>query len=192
MSRETDISDTIVAKSDQLNADDILAGPITVTVTAVKRTNDDQPVAVHISGGYQPWKPCKTMRRALVAAWGKDPTKWAGRSVTLKRDASVKWAGEEVGGIRIHALSHIEKRMELSLAETRGKKKKFVIERLAESATEQTLVQKYAKRLSELNTKQEIESAYEKFRESAKSMPESVASEIEEEFNRRLKELQPT
>jgi hypothetical protein len=126
-----DVSDTIVAKSDQLNSDDLIGGPITVTITSVKRSSSgDQPVDVHISGGHQPWKPCKTMRRVLVQAWGKDANQWIGKSLTLKRDPTVKWAGEAVGGIRIHAMSHIEKPLDVSLTETRGKKKRCVIEKI--------------------------------------------------------------
>ena len=94
-----DISDTIIAKSDQLNAEDLIGGPITVTITGVKRTSDEQPVSVEISGGHKPWKPCKSMRRLLIMAWPDgaikeggetkyDPTCWVGRSVTLMREAS--------------------------------------------------------------------------------------------------------
>lgn len=136
-----DISDTIVAKSDQLNAEDLIAGPITVTIIGVKRTSDEQPVSVEISGGHKPWKPCKTMRRLLVMAWPDgakkengetkyDPTCWIGRSVTLIRDPSVKWAGEMVGGIRVAALSHIKAKFEVALAESKKKKKLVTVERI--------------------------------------------------------------
>lgn len=122
-----DVSGTIIAKSDQLNADDLISGPITVEITGVRMMTKDQPIAVSISGGHQPWKPCKTMRRVLVHAWGADASKWVGRSLTLYRDASVKWAGDDVGGIRISAMSHIPKRIALSLAVTKGvKAKNFV------------------------------------------------------------------
>ncbi len=122
-----DVSGTIIAKSDQLNSDDLISGPITVEITGVRMMTKDQPIAVSISGGHQPWKPCKTMRRVLVHAWGADASKWVGRSLTLYRDASVKWAGDDVGGIRISAMSHIPKRIALSLAVTKGvKAKNFV------------------------------------------------------------------
>lgn len=138
MPTEADISDTIVAKSDQLNADDLVGGPITVTIAGVKRGPEDQPVFVSIGlkqadGKDKPWKPCKSMRRALVFAWGKDSTKWTGRSLCLVRDPTVKWAGEAVGGIRIKAMSHIESRLELSLAVSKGKKAKVVIEKLGDA-----------------------------------------------------------
>lgn len=118
-----DVSGTILAKSDQLNADDLIGGrDITVQVTGVLKVAGDQPVVVAISGGHQPWKPCKTMRRVLVAAWGDYASLWVGRWLVLYRDDSVKWSGEAVGGIRIRAMSHIPKRVTLSLAASKGKK----------------------------------------------------------------------
>lgn len=135
-----DISDTIIASSDQLNAGDLIAGPITVTITSVKRSNGDQPVAVSISG-HKDWFPCKTMRRLLIMAWpegsknegGKtsyDPTCWVGRSVTLIRDPNVKWAGELVGGIRVAALSHIKAKFEVALSESKKKRTLVTVEKL--------------------------------------------------------------
>lgn len=124
-----DVSDTIVAKSDQLNADDLMAGPITVKITKVTRGNADQPLSVHITG-HQPWKPCKTMRRVLVAAWGPDAKLWVGRSVRLFRDETVQWASKDVGGVRISHVSDIESEMKLNLTKTRGKKKAHLIKPL--------------------------------------------------------------
>lgn len=127
----SDMTNTIVPKSDQLNADDLIGGPITVTVQSVSKTGaDDQPVSIHIGGGRQPYKPCKSMRRLLVFCWGKDGNQWIGRSMTLYCDPSVKWAGAEVGGIRISHLSHIDKQMSVSLTVTRGKRKPYVVEPL--------------------------------------------------------------
>jgi hypothetical protein len=124
MTGPLDVTPHIQAKSDQLNADDLIGGAITVQVVDVSETGaSDQPVAVRISGNHMPWKPCKTMRRLLVAAWGSDASKWHGRWMRLFRDERVKWAGVEVGGIRVAALSDIDAGgLCLSLAVTRGKK----------------------------------------------------------------------
>lgn len=130
-----DVSGTIIAKSDQLNADDLLSGPITVEITGVRMTKEDQPLSVSISGGRQPWKPCKTMRRVLVHAWGADASKWIGRWLTLYREPTVKWAGGDVGGIRIAAMSHITSRVVISLAETKGKKVKHTVDVLTPPVT---------------------------------------------------------
>lgn len=128
-----DLRDTIIPKSDQLNADQLLGGPMTITVTDVRRGGgDEQPVIIHYEGeSGRPYKPCKSMRRVLVFAWGSDASEWIGRSMTLYNQMDVKFGGQEVGGIRISHLSHIERDIDLSLTTTRGKKAKNTIRRLA-------------------------------------------------------------
>ncbi len=126
-----DLSHTIKPKSDQLNADDLIAGPITATVQNVYMYDSaDQPISVEIGNGYQPYKPCKSMRRLLISVWGKHDTDWIGKSMTLYCDPSVKWAGMEVGGIRISHVSHISKPHSMSLTATRGKRKPYTVEPL--------------------------------------------------------------
>lgn len=105
-----DISHTIIAKSDQLNAGD-LAQPIVVEVRAVRVTGDEQPVVVEIGDGHQPWKPCKGMRRLLAKCWGTNTDTWTGHRVELYNDPNVTWAGERVGGIRVSAISGISSPM---------------------------------------------------------------------------------
>jgi hypothetical protein len=132
-----DLRDTIVPKSDQLNAEQLLGGPITVTVTDVRRGGgEEQPVVVHYEGeGGRPYKPCKSMRKILVFAWGPNGNDWIGRSMTLFNRPDVKFGGEEVGGIRISHLSHIPKDISVALTATRGRKEKTSIGRLAEGPT---------------------------------------------------------
>lgn len=118
-----DISGTLTAKSNQLNADDLLGGPITVRIVRVLAGDSaEQPVAVHIDGGHRPWMPCKTTRRILAALWGPKTGPWIGRSITLYRDSEVKWGGQQVGGIRIRAMSHIDSVTRLALQETKKSK----------------------------------------------------------------------
>ena len=131
-----DISHTILAKSAQLNADDLIAGPVTVRIASVNLTDTEQPVAIHLDG-HQPFMPCKTMRRVLVAGWGADAGKWVGRYLSIFRDPDVKWAGKAIGGIRIAAMSDIKGSMTLTLAETKGGKKlEYKIAVLARPAAE--------------------------------------------------------
>jgi hypothetical protein len=132
-----DLRDTIVPKSDQLNAEQLLGGPITVTVTDVRRGGgEEQPVVVHYEGeGGRPFKPCKTVRKVLVFAWGPNGNDWIGRSMTLYNRPDVKFGGEEVGGIRVSHLSHIPKDISVSLTETRGRKAKTSIKRLVDGPT---------------------------------------------------------
>lgn len=130
MTDATNLRDTIAPKSDRVNADDFLAGPETVTITAVKRGDADTPVAVHIEGR-KPYYPCKSMRRVLISAWGDNGPDWVGRSMTLYTDPNVKFGGVAVGGIRISHLSHIESDMALALTATRGKRAPFTVRKLA-------------------------------------------------------------
>lgn len=127
-----DLRPTIIPKSDQLNSEQLLGGPMTVTVTEVRLgSSEEQPVVVHYEGeNGRPFKPCKTMRKVLIHAWGADGREWVGRSMTLYNDPSVKFGGEDVGGIRISHMTDIERDIKVSLTSTRGKKAKYEIRRL--------------------------------------------------------------
>jgi len=128
----SNLSDTIIPKSDQLNADQLLGASMTIRVTGVKRgSGDDQPVIVSYEGDNgRPWKPCKSARKVLIFAWGEDGSQWVGRMATLYNKKDVKFGGIEVGGIRISHLSHIKADIALSLNSTRGKKEPLVVKRL--------------------------------------------------------------
>lgn len=118
-----DMRTVIQPKSDQQNSDDFVAGPRTVRITGVEIKGGEQPISVHFEGDNgKPWKPCKTTARLMVAAWGADASQYKGRSLTLYRDPSVKWAGMEVGGIRISHMSHIDTDMVYAATVTKGKR----------------------------------------------------------------------
>lgn len=131
-----DLSPTIVPKSDQLNADQLLGGPMTITVSGVKiGTTDEQPISIHYpNDDGRPYKPCKTMRKVLVLAWGADGRQWAGRSMMLYTDQSVRFGKDEVGGIRISHLTDIAADINVNLNATKGKKKLYEIKRMAAPA----------------------------------------------------------
>jgi hypothetical protein len=126
-----DMTGVIIPKSDQINADDLLSGPITITITGVKvAPGQEQPVSITFDGSDKVYRPCKSMARVLVAAWGPDASKYTGRSLTLYCDPKVKWGGMEVGGIRISHMSHIESPMTMALTVTRANKKPFTVKPL--------------------------------------------------------------
>lgn len=127
MNDVTNLADTVVPKSDQLNADDMLTGPIVVTVMDVKRGSQDQPVWIVIDGGRQPYKPCKSMRRILIAAWGQNGKEWIGKSMQLYCDPSVKFGGVALGGIRISHMSHISQTLNIMLTQSRGRKAQYTV-----------------------------------------------------------------
>lgn len=128
------LSESIVPKSDQLNAEDLLAGPRTVTIERVTAGTSEQPVNVHlVETPGRPYRPSKTMRRVMVACWGADAALYVGRRMTLYRDPAVKFGGMAVGGIKISHLSNIDKRTTLALTETRGKRAPHVVEPLPDA-----------------------------------------------------------
>ena len=141
MSNVSDLRDTIIPKSDQLNAEQLIGSSMSITVTEVKRGDGDQPVSIHYENDQgRPFKPCKTMRKILIFAWGDDGRAWAGKSMTLFCDPDVKFGGVKVGGIRISHLTHIERDMAVSLNTTKGKKGEFVIKKLAPVRSKEVLL----------------------------------------------------
>ncbi len=132
---EQSLASTIVPKSDQANADDLIAAPVTVEILAVKQGDKESPVWI-VTSGFEgrPWKPCKSMRRVLISAWGEYGSQWVGKFVTLFCDPEVMYGGVKVGGIRISHMSDIEGDLILSLTETRGKRKPFTVRKLVITA----------------------------------------------------------
>ena len=66
-----DLSDSIAPRSDQWNADDLIAGPVTVTIADAKPGAAEQPVDILlVETPKRAYRPSKSMRRVIVAAWG--------------------------------------------------------------------------------------------------------------------------
>ena len=107
-----DMTATIVAKSDQINAADLIGNPRTVTIREVRiKAGDDQPVTIMIEGDKKAFRPCMGVRRLFVRVWGPDASKYIGQSLTLFRDPSVTWAGKEEGGIRVSHMTGINSKI---------------------------------------------------------------------------------
>ncbi|TFD80692.1 hypothetical protein E3T54_02825 [Cryobacterium sp. Sr8] len=129
-----DMTESIAPKSDQLNADDLMAGPVTVTVREVAAGTPEQPVYVHlIEFPGRAYRPSKSMRRVMVLAWGAEAATYAGHRITLFRNPEITFGRDKVGGIEIAALSHIDKALTVALTATRGKRKNFTVQPLAEA-----------------------------------------------------------
>lgn len=121
----------IAPKSDQLNSDSLIGGSLTIKVTKVTIKEGEQPISIFYEGDNgKPYKPCKSMSRVLVDAWGADANKYVGRSMTLYRDDKVTWGGMAVGGIRISHLSHIEREKTMVLTATKQSRKPFTVKPL--------------------------------------------------------------
>ena len=119
---------SIVARSDQMNAEDLIAtGPITVTVKGVRRGSKEQPIEIDMVERDRPFRPCKTVRRALIALWSDDPQNWIGKQLTIYTDPEVRYAGVRVGGLRISHVSGIDVPKTMLLTKTRGQRAEVTI-----------------------------------------------------------------
>ena len=131
-----DMSPVIVPKSDQISSDDFLTGPRTYQIEGVAiNSGAEQPVSISLVGENRVWKPCKSMARVLVAAWGPDAKLYSGKSVTLYRDPKVKWGGLEVGGVRISHMSHIDRPLSMALTATKGRRADYTVKPLVLQAS---------------------------------------------------------
>lgn len=130
-----DLSQSIIPKSDQINAEDLLTGPRTFTIDEVVPGSAEQPVNIHLKElPGRPYRPSKSMLRVLVSAWGTEAATYAGRRLTLFRNPSIKWGGAAVGGIEISHMSDLPKRLTVSLMVTKGQRKPFSVDPLPDVA----------------------------------------------------------
>lgn len=98
---------TAEPRSDQLNADDLIGSPRTVTIAGVKPGSAEQKYDIVLEGEQRVWRPPLTILRLLMAAWGDEADVWKGRRVTLYRDPTVTFGPDSVGGIRVSHMSHL-------------------------------------------------------------------------------------
>ncbi len=125
-----DVTLAIQPKSDQLNYDDVSGGKeLIITITGVNVTNSEQPVSIFYEGcGKKAYKPSKGMTRLIADVWGAETDNWIGKSIRLHGDASVKWAGQECGGIRINGFTDIPKEgKKLFVTISRGRRRQMLI-----------------------------------------------------------------
>lgn len=130
-----DMSSTIVAKSDQINAADLVGISRTITVRDVKiKPGDDQPVSILIEGDNKAFRPCKGVRRLMVRVWGPDASKYVGQSMTLFQDPTVLWAGKPEGGIRVSHMTGLDKPITEPMRISRAATKPYEIKPLVNEA----------------------------------------------------------
>ena len=131
-----DLTESIAPRSDQLNADDLISGPVTVTIHEVVPGAAEQPVDVRlVEFPGRAYRPSKSMRRVMVMAWGVDASTYAGHRLTLYRNPEITFGKDKVGGIEISHLSHLEKPLTVALTATRGKRKSFSVKPLPVAPT---------------------------------------------------------
>ncbi|HST84634.1 MAG TPA: hypothetical protein VLL08_23050 [Kineosporiaceae bacterium] len=125
---------SIEPRSDQLNAEDLLSGPRTFTITDVREGSAEQRARVFLAEGPEgrPWIPNVTMCRLMVLGWGQESDDWHGKRVTLYRDPDVRFGRDQPGGIRISHMSGIRKPLTANLTVTRGKREPYRVEPLSD------------------------------------------------------------
>lgn len=130
-----DMTASIEPRSDQVNADDLIAGPRTVTIERVTAGAAEQPFDFHlVETPGRAYRPSKSMRRVIVTAWGSDTSTYVGRRLTLYREPTIRFGKDEVGGIRISHMSNLDGPIKLSLTVSRGKRDPFTVQPLADAA----------------------------------------------------------
>ena len=126
-----DMTASIIPKSDQLNADDLMSHPVTVTIDTVTKGTPEQPINVNlIEYPGRAYRPSKSMRRVMVIVWGAEASAYTGRQLTLYRNPEITFGRDKVGGIEIAAMSHIDAPVTIPLTVTRGKRKDFTVKPL--------------------------------------------------------------
>ena len=108
------LGDYLDPNADQLSADHLLGGPRVVTIKSVKVYRDSRGksrVELGLEEFDVPYRPCLTMGRVLDKIWGgaDASTRYIGRKMLLFNDTSVTFGDQRTGGVRIKALSHIDK-----------------------------------------------------------------------------------
>jgi hypothetical protein len=130
---DLDMTESLAPKSDQLDAVDLLSGPRTFTIENVTGHNAEQPFNFHLAGFPRVWRPGKSMRRVIAAAWGGKTSKYIGQRITLYCDNSVEFGGAAVGGSRISHMSGIDKPLKVPLLIKKGRSAIFTVQPLPDA-----------------------------------------------------------
>jgi hypothetical protein len=136
------LAEALAPRSDQLNADDLIAGPRVLKITKARISKEDRATKIVLNfegDNGKPWKPCKTMGRAMVMAWAiTAEEQFVGKSVRVYRDPTVRFGDQgEVGGIRISHMSHIDKPVNVKLTVSQSKKGMFTFHPLVTDVPKQ-------------------------------------------------------
>lgn len=132
-----DLTESLAAKSDQLNAVDVPT-PRTFTIEKIteNRGNPQQPFNFHlVETPGRPWRPNKGMRRVVAKAWGEKDigTRYPGRRVTLWCNPEVVYAGVAVGGLQVSHLSDIDEPFTMPLRVSQKKVQQFTVQPLTDT-----------------------------------------------------------
>lgn len=123
------------SNSAQINADDIVSAPIDVTITAAEEGTNEQPLFLHVAElPDKTYRPSLTMIKLIGANWGDETDDWLHKRLRLFRNPKIRFGREEVGGIEVSHMSHIDGPVEVSLLVKKGQRKIFRVDPLPNAA----------------------------------------------------------
>ncbi len=135
-----DISKTLISKSDQFNAVDLVGKVIIYKISKVDADVEkkDQPVSIYFEGEKKCYRPSKGMRAIISEKWTPETDLWMGKSLELYHEPKVVYAGAECGGIRIHGMSHIDNDFKKRVVESKVLQINYKIRKLQEHVKNDT------------------------------------------------------
>lgn len=127
------LQQALAPKSDQLNADDLIAANKIIVISGVNiNLGSEQKIIINYYGDNgKPWKPSKGMGRVLTELLGGDPDKWVGETVELFRNPEIRFGKEKCGGIQIAGMSAVRNVTTLLITTAKGKKSSITINPIA-------------------------------------------------------------
>jgi len=139
MNNATALQQALAPKSDQLNADDLIAANKIIVISGVNiNLGSEQKIIINYQGDNgKPWKPSKGMGRVLTELLGGDPDKWVGETVELFRNKEIRFGKEKCGGIQIAGMSAVRNVTTLLITTAKGKKSSITIQPIAAAGSQQ-------------------------------------------------------
>jgi len=139
MNNATALQQALAPKSDQLNADDLIAANKIIVISGVNiNLGSEQKIIINYQGDNgKPWKPSKGMGRVLTELLGGDPDKWVGETVELFRNKEIRFGKEKCGGIQIAGMSAVRNMTTLLITTAKGKKSSITIQPIAAAGNQQ-------------------------------------------------------
>lgn len=152
------LQQALAPKSDQLNADDLIAANKIIVISGVNiNLGSEQKIIINYQGDNgKPWKPSKGMGRVLTEILGGDPDKWVGETVELFRNKEIRFGKEKCGGIQIAGMSAVRNVTTLLITTAKGKKSSITIQPIAAAGNQlQQRIQAHAPQPEQPNAKRE-------------------------------------
>jgi hypothetical protein len=128
-----DLSDTIEAQSDRINAADLMGADKIIVINEVVRYSESGTSKFYLNyvgHNGRAYKPSLGMRRIIMTLWGKDGTQYIGRSIKIFRDPTVIYAGKAAGGVVISAMTDIKSKATVVIPISKTKSVTYVIDKL--------------------------------------------------------------